>query len=478
MKKYFFLLAALWLRSFAGFTQSIAINDDGSLANPHAIVDIKSSTKGVLIPRMNTAARQAIPNTKGLLVYDTDNNLFWYNDGTGWQSFFTADLFSKNGEAWLLKGNDSTRIGVNFIGTRDNVPIDFRVNNQPAGRIDPVRGSTYWGYLAENIDSTGENTIEGFNEEGITAIGYKALYSNLTGGNTAVGALALSSNLFGKENAALGYGALSGNTNGIDNVALGWGTLGQNTMGSFNTASGYLSLWQNSTGNTNTAYGSQSLFSNSTGSYNTGIGLGALGGNFTGNQLTALGAGAGAIDGLNNSTAIGSSATVDASNKVRIGDTRITIIEGQVPFTNPSDGRFKFNIQENVKGLDFILKLRPVTYQYDVKKQADFTRGVIKPDQLSTYITSAANDEATQMIRTGFIAQEVEQAAKTSGFNFDGVKAPKTEKEYYSLSYSSFVVPLVKAVQEQQEIIQAQNLRISNLEQEIADIKKLVQASH
>ncbi len=479
MKKHFFLLAALSLSILSGFSQSIAINDDGSLANPHAIVDIKSSKKGVLIPRMNTAARQAIPNTKGLLVFDTDDNLFWYNDGTAWQSFFTADLFSKNGEAWLLKGNDSTKIGVNFFGTKDNVPVDFRVNNQPAGRIDPVRGSTYWGYLAENIDSTGENTIEGFNEEGITAIGYKALYSNLTGGNTAVGALALSSNLFGKENAALGYGALSGNTNGIDNVAVGWGTLGQNTMGSFNTASGYLSLWQNSTGITNTAYGSQSLWFNTTGSYNTGVGLYALGGNITGNQLTGLGYEAGpAIDGLNNATALGAEATVDASNKVRIGNIRITVIEGQVPFTNPSDGRFKFNIQENVKGLDFILKLRPVTYQYDVKKQDDFTRGVIKPDQLCTYIRSASNDDATQMIRTGFIAQEVEQAAKKSGYTFDGVKAPKTEREYYSLSYSSFVVPLVKAVQEQQEIIQAQNLRISNLEQEIADIKKLVLVSH
>jgi predicted DNA-binding ArsR family transcriptional regulator len=82
------------------------------------------------------------------------------------------------------------------------------------------------------------------------------------------------------------------------------------------------------------------------------------------------------------------------------------------------------------------------------------------------------------MIRTGFIAQEVEQAAKKSGYTFDGLKAPKTEREYYSLSYSSFVVPLVKAVQEQQEIIQAQDLRISNLEQEIAEIKKLVQVSH
>jgi hypothetical protein len=79
----------------------------------------------------------------------------------------------------------------------------------------------------------------------------------------------------------------------------------------------------------------------------------------------------------------------------------------------------------------------------------------------------------------------VERAAKKSGYDFDGVKAPKTEKEYYSLSYSSFVVPLVKAVQEQQEIINTQQRkmaeqdnRINNLEQELVEIKKFVQASH
>jgi hypothetical protein len=206
----------------------------------------------------------------------------------------------------------------------------------------------------------------------------------------------------------------------------------------------------------------------------------------SGNNLTAIGANSGVSgDGLNNATAIGADTYVNASNKVRIGNPSVTVIEGQVPFTTPSDGRFKFNIQENVKGLDFILKLRPVTYQFDVKKQNDFTRGVINPGQLGTYITSAGTDEATQMIRTGFIVQEVERAAKKSGYDFDGVKAPKTEKEYYSLSYSSFVVPLVKAVQEQQEIINTQQRkmaeqdnRINNLEQELVEIKKFVQASH
>lgn len=52
--------------------QNIAINNDASLPNSSAILDVKSGTKGMLIPRMNTAAIAAIVSpAKGLLVLDT-----------------------------------------------------------------------------------------------------------------------------------------------------------------------------------------------------------------------------------------------------------------------------------------------------------------------------------------------------------------------------------------------------------------------
>ena len=52
------------------------------------------------------------------------------------------------------------------------------------------------------------------------------------------------------------------------------------------------------------------------------------------------------LDTLSNSTALGSDALCNLSNKVRIGDTNITEIEGQVAFSQGSDGRFKNTIQE------------------------------------------------------------------------------------------------------------------------------------
>lgn len=76
-----------------------------------------------------------------------------------------------------------------------------------------------------------------------------------------------------------------------------------------------------------------------------------------------------------------------------------------------------------------------------------------------------AKESKEQIFFTGFIAQEVEQAAKNVGYDFSGVKIPEnTETEAYGLCYAEFVVPLVKAVQElnnkvesQEDIIAKQN---------------------
>ena len=62
---------------------------------------------------------------------------------------------------------------------------------------------------------------------------------------------------------------------------------------------------------------------------------------------------------------------------------------------------------------------------------------------------------------SGFIAQEVETAAKEIKYNFDGIYVPQNEKDRYGLNYSSFVVPLVKAIQEQQAILAEQQIALS-----------------
>jgi len=147
------------------------------------------------------------------------------------------------------------------------------------------------------------------------------------------------------------------------------------------------------------------------------------------------------------------------------------------PKTAPNAGclgeikkRYKFNVKEDVHGLDFIMQLRPVTYQFDVKK-FDGVNDKVNTDG-SMQVIQASYDEATLVRRSGFIAQEVEKAAQTSGYNFSGLNKPITEKDHYSLSYESFVVPLVKAVQEQQQIINMQNKKMEQRDQIINEQTK------
>ena len=76
---------------------------------------------------------------------------------------------------------------------------------------------------------------------------------------------------------------------------------------------------------------------------------------------------------------------------------------------------------------------------------------------------------------SGFIAQEVEQAAKDAGYDFSGVAVPKKSTELYTLRYAEFVVPLVKAVQEQQVMIVTQQKIIDELKKQMTEMKREIE---
>src|SRR5258708_124462 len=65
----------------------VAVNTDASLPDASAMLDVKSTSKGMLVPRVTTAQRTAfVAPAEGLWVYDTDTKTFWYYSiGPGWQ---------------------------------------------------------------------------------------------------------------------------------------------------------------------------------------------------------------------------------------------------------------------------------------------------------------------------------------------------------------------------------------------------------
>jgi len=94
---------------------------------------------------------------------------------------------------------------------------------------------------------------------------------------------------------------------------------------------------------------------------NTASGVRALQNNTTGNSNTAIGYYSDVSNSnLSNATAIGSGDIVNASNKVRVGNTLVTVIQGQVGFTSSSDRNRKENFRP-VEGEDVLGKIRGLT---------------------------------------------------------------------------------------------------------------------
>lgn len=164
--------------------------------------------------------------------------------------------------AWHLTGNAGTDSS-NFIGTTDNQPLLFKVNNGVSGMI---------------------GTSSNYN----TSFGALTLQASTGTKNTAMGAASLGLNTTGYNNTGYGYGTIYRNKMGHDNVAIGWSSQGWDTSGVGNTSVGSQS--KNQAGSTQHAGGS----------YNTALGMGALGDNWNNNYNIGIGRNAGLASTRNN----------------------------------------------------------------------------------------------------------------------------------------------------------------------------------
>jgi len=438
----------------------------------------------------------------------------------------TGILYLKNESFLKIAGTGGTFIGTNAgdatTGSFNSGFGFMSLRNNTTGYINTGTGyktlyantsgfaNTANGYLSLYSNTGGyENTAVGettlySNTSGSfnSAFGNKALFGNTVGtGNTAAGYYSLKQNITGSDNSAFGYHALEAHTNGYGNIAFGGWALWEKLAGSYNTATGYYSNYRNISGSENTAYGYQSS-ADDAGSGNTAVG--AISGSSVGradenpmgpisigigdsrhNYCTFLGyfaTAGGFVSGREkyNSTAIGYRSHVTADNQVVIGNSAVTSIGGYVNWTNFSDGRYKKNIKENVPGLAFIKELRAVTYTLDIQ-EPNTSAGVSanqensKIDRTKEFqLASKVLSEKNKIIYTGFVAQEVEAAAKKLNYDFSGVKKPANNGDYYGLRYAEFVVPLVKAVQElstENETLKTTN---EKLEARLAAIEQLL----
>jgi hypothetical protein len=344
---------------------------------------------------------------------------------------------------WKLAGNNNVNSNTNFLGTLQKKDLVFRTDDIERMRIKSD-GNVGIGLNkpVQKLDVKGNINIAA--DSGLY-IGNDRVFYTTRGRNVACGYIALKLDPASTNNTACGSFTLPFLTSGDFNTAIGSGALNSLRKGQFNTAVGGAALILSSEGNENTALG---YFATTTGI-------------------------------ISNSTAIGYQATTTASDEVRVGNYEVTSIGGFADWTNISDKRVKKNIRENVPGLAFINKLKPVTYNLDLNA-AD---RIMRPDAAAsldgkpiqpTQQDVAARTIKEQVIYTGFVAQDVEQAAKELDYDFSGVDAAKNEKDLYGLRYAEFVVPLVKAVQElssKNDVLEKEN---NQLEKRIEKLETLL----
>lgn len=570
--------------------------------NASALLEVKSTTKGFLLPRMTLAQRNAIPSpAQGLVIFQTNSKVgFYYYDGK-WKAFANPNGFatikldnldavtainqnllpeltnSKNLGSSSFAWKDLYLGGIGYIPT---VKLGNYAGTPQAGMLR-YSGSNFQGYngsswinlsggttytagtgisLASNVITNtapdvpvtltggGASTVSGaYPNFTITSTDNNTTYTAGTGiditgttisntapsqwntsgsnisyaaGNVGIGTsppaykldvngdinistgsvLRVNGNTVfkyddyksifaglgagisstGLTNTGYGYNALHFNTAGVDNVAIGTTTLYNNTMGNSNTAIGSNVLASNTTGSYNTGIGEQSLSNTTIGTGNMAVGHHTLTSNIIGNNNTSIGNETDVnADDYVNTTVIGYGTLGTASNQVRIGNNDVTSIGGPVDWSVTSDGRVKKNIKQNVPGLAFINKLNPVTYNLDLDLADKLTqRPAIKDNEGKMMQASqqalSARKAKMQVLYTGFVAQDVEKAARSLNYNFSGVDAPKNDKDLYGLRYAQFVVPLVKAVQELSKQNDAKDEKISELEARLSKLEAMM----
>ena len=330
--------------------------------------------------------------------------------------------------AWGLNGNASTTAGVNFIGTTDNQPLEFRVNNERVVMIPSANnGNIGLGrYTLKNETGTGFGAgIDNL------AIGSWCLENNKGSKNTGLGVAALKENITGWANTAVGYNTLRYcQTNG--NTANGVGALEF-----YDEPQGFGTIYEGQ----NSAFGFRSLEALKNGKNNTAIGAnsGTIDASITTLNNCTFVNGVATANNLTNATAIAGS--VGTSNSLVLGNQQIatTTIYGQQQ--TGSDIRLKDKIAANPYGLNLIKQIPTYTYEYKT---------------------------VPGRTRIGIMAQDLVGLERKMGVKFPFLETPTDlENGRYAVSYTELITPLIEATKDLSKLNDAQQVKIDDLQNQL-----------
>ena len=417
-------------------------------------------------------------------------------------------------------GHTNIALGDNSLGKNTTGGLNIALGSSALGNNTNGTHNIGMGHLALVNNTSGSYNI---------ATGYRPLFNNTIGiNNIAIGRDAMHFNTMGGNNLALGFNSLYSNTTGGGNISLGGNSLYSNTTGDNNLALGDHSLYSNTTGFLNTAIGQNTLRNNTSGNFNAAVGTNALLENL-GNKNTAIGYASGFttkgdgnvfigyfagtspvfenmsdilvintdadsnpliygefdndILGFNAKVGIGTKSPIvplqiksdsdanllDGSGAVVIGDVNdnnLVLDNNEIQarengtisdlnlqteggnvrvggaIVHASDKRLKKEIVNISHGLQDILKLRPTEYFWKGKEQKHKSLGLI--------------------------AQEVDAIIKN-------VVTYDKEQDKYGVSYTELIPVLIKAIQEQQNIIRLQEQQNNKQSKELSGLESRIQ---
>ena len=368
-------------------------------------------------------------------------------------SIYTADVSGTDNDA-----ENNTAYGasaMDAITTGDN---NTAMGEHALGALNTGVDNVAIGYNAgSSMTSASYSTVVGRNagasmvDSRLTAIGYYAGGATTHIGNTFVGFNTGAANTSGTYNVAMGYNALYQPDTESNNIAIGSSALSAAVAGGeANTAVGTNALDALTSGDENVAVGQHAGTAHTTGVDCVYIGESCGGSNVSGSYKTLVGCNAntnGNTDG--HEIVIGYNLTGGGQNKVRLGSGSDYIendYANNANWAHSSDERLKDNIQTDNLGLDFINELRTVTYNWKASDKVDTSLpGYIDAD--TTNFDKLCKDTSVTM--NGLIAQEVKAALDKVGADASKYAVWSTDDDgIQRISESSFVMPLIKAVQE------------------------------
>jgi hypothetical protein len=370
-------------------------------------------------------------DTMAYMVLDTTTNIIWHYKKATSNAWLRLNLLPSDTASFNYVNTYGTQT-VNGAKTFTSAVTANAINVNSSGQSRIF--STY-----HDSGSDGRNIfIGGGGLSSIKGIGRTDFGSY----NTSLGVLSLLNNTTGYANVAIGHRALEANTSGYVNTAIGGSAMVKNTTGIYNFALGVESMRENTSGSDNIGIGVASLILNTSGYGNIGIGTSSLQDNTTGTYNLAIGYEAGKTTTGSNNVAIGYNALQESagtSNHITLGNSSISKLRCQVDVTTFSDARDKEDILALNYGMDFIDKLKPVSFVWNMRDG-----GKIGIPEI------------------GFIAQDLQQAQIDMGINIPNLVDGVDNK--LDVTLNTLLPIIVKALQEANEKINKLEKRIINIE--------------